>query len=283
MAQTEILKASLLCLTAFDNLLCPLRSAAQWEGMSEKAIENGFGRFKVWRGSLGALKRGGSSLDARLTGSSVRDTVVLFLCQLQGYLEQSSEIQLARLRYGNFHRQRKQRFLKRRRINRAQRSEIQDIVDGLYDLSFTNRNTEYRSLSMKALTYKEIVPDSKQDLYECYVPYDRLHVEKVLEQFHQEQANADPKHSTPAFLANRLIKATTNRIRCFGYWRTHAQKLPQIDLAIADQESGVENPSGPERAQAPSENPDNKLEEKSCCCYPIRRLYFPRPMCRITD
>jgi hypothetical protein len=91
--QDDIGALSYYCVRSFDELVKSLTSCPEelHRDMSPRSIDNHFGRFKIWCGNLGALQRGGSSLDVRLRDSTVmRDTVLRFLDQLQDSLKQST-------------------------------------------------------------------------------------------------------------------------------------------------------------------------------------------------
>ena len=89
--------ASASCLRAFEQLTSLLTSCRVdfRESMPLEAIHNQAARFKIWAGNLGALQRGGSSLDARLRDSTVvRVTVIKLLKHLQDALENGWSLML---------------------------------------------------------------------------------------------------------------------------------------------------------------------------------------------
>ncbi|KAL4798349.1 hypothetical protein BDV19DRAFT_386234 [Aspergillus venezuelensis] len=91
-------------------------------------------------------------------------------------------------------------------------SEIKNIVDGLYELSFTIRSAAQRQSSGKALRFKAIDDETQQDLYACYAQYDRQHVEQVLTQF-REHTDSTQRHSPPTFTPGRQNAVIKDR--CF--------------------------------------------------------------------
>jgi hypothetical protein len=81
------------CASCFDTLTRSLRTSSDEfkKQMMPMAIENEYGRFRIWAGNLGALQRGRSSLDARLRDSVVlRVAALKFLGQLQDSLSKST-------------------------------------------------------------------------------------------------------------------------------------------------------------------------------------------------
>lgn len=87
-----IYEASSLCLRLFEILCYTLKlgTVEHQDLMSPAMIEDEYGRFRVWAGSLGALQKGHSGLDYRLRESSIMQAnVTAFLKQLQTALEES--------------------------------------------------------------------------------------------------------------------------------------------------------------------------------------------------
>jgi hypothetical protein len=57
-------------------------------GVSDETITDTLSRFNVWTGNIGAMKRGKSSLDHRLTHADVRVEVLRLLKQLRSSLSE---------------------------------------------------------------------------------------------------------------------------------------------------------------------------------------------------
>jgi hypothetical protein len=57
-------------------------------GVSGETITDALSRFNVWTGNIGAMKRGKSSLDHRLTHADVRVEVLRLLKQLRSSLSE---------------------------------------------------------------------------------------------------------------------------------------------------------------------------------------------------
>ncbi|OAP56784.1 hypothetical protein AYL99_08896 [Fonsecaea erecta] len=258
------------CLRCFVTLVQSLSTSSEefTKMMPPGAIDNQYARFKIWAGNLDALRRGRSSLDARLRDSVVlRAAVLKLLGQLQDTLTKSAEITTGvRLPYerdlatgfelgGDDTPGYRSKDLGSISDTSSEPdagelteglSEIEDVMDHLYRLSFKIRNTRYRSLNPQALLMKDEDPDTGKDLFSAYAVFDRRHVKEVLEslrrppspkEFQKEPAQAvhhntvdllDTNHysvDSNDYLTDRLSKAITDRRRYFRYWQKHALKL----------------------------------------------------------
>ncbi|KAH8704430.1 ankyrin repeat-containing domain protein [Phaeosphaeriaceae sp. PMI808] len=114
-------------------------------------------------------------------------------------------------------------------------SEIKAAITHLYRLSFKMRNASHRSLSTKAISMKQIDPETGEDLFSGYTRYDYQYVLESLQQLRQIpqplRQDLQPirrKDDIPTFLLERLSRAMTNRRRYFAYWRRHALKLSRV-------------------------------------------------------
>jgi hypothetical protein len=88
---SHIERSAYYCLKAFTLLLQALKENQDItvRELSLLAVEDQLGRFKVWSGNLGALRRGHSSLDYRLRDEAfVAQNVVRLLQSLADYLLQ---------------------------------------------------------------------------------------------------------------------------------------------------------------------------------------------------
>ncbi|KAL1591521.1 hypothetical protein SLS60_011913 [Paraconiothyrium brasiliense] len=136
--------------------------------------------------------------------------------------------------------------------------EIEDTITHLYRLSFKMRNANYRSTSTRALSVKNVDPDTGKDLYSCFAEFDRKHVLESLQQLRRVpqtlssglQPAREVDTNVPDFLVKRLSEAMTNRRRYFAYWQKHAVKLSQITDGSFDRQIKLEAEairiSGPE-------------------------------------
>ncbi|KAF2262112.1 hypothetical protein CC78DRAFT_520841 [Lojkania enalia] len=205
------------------------------------ALEDEFGRYRVWSGNLGALQKGHSSLDYRLRDSPLLSSNTLKLLKEleQNLSEAIAVISGSRLPYeqqpkpdeieekdDDFYSEDEdddddraapkteleQRFL-----------EIVDIVDNLYKLSVRIRTPTLKSRSLKAASYRPKDPETGIDIFEEYARFDLQHTRELIQHLraeHVQEVDVDND-----FLVGRISRAITLRRRQFKYWRRHRDKL----------------------------------------------------------
>ena len=100
--------------------------------------------------------------------------------------------------------------------------DISSIVDHLYKVSVRIRGPGLRARPLKALTYRQVDPDTGVDLFEMYNKLDHLHVRCALDDARRE-ANA-PGNVHDGIL-DRLASAITSRRRQLAYSQRHHQKM----------------------------------------------------------
>jgi hypothetical protein len=85
-----------LCLEAFESLTALLsREDTSTDGITKANFADGYDRFKVWAGNIGAHRRGQSSLDYRLRDAShIQQKVLSFLSELQSSLAEGKTAQV---------------------------------------------------------------------------------------------------------------------------------------------------------------------------------------------
>ncbi|KAH6611804.1 hypothetical protein C7974DRAFT_323947 [Boeremia exigua] len=259
-----IAHGSNLCLRKFQRLIDSLPNCSEnfKTQVPIEEIEDDFGRFKIWCGNLGAVQKGGSSLDVRLRESRVmRDTVITFLNNLQETLGQCIDITTGtRLPWeeqpdyaaddtdddeasesssmmSDLSDVANETTVELTTELAQRRKEIHDAVTDLYRLSFKMRDPSQRAPSNRALSMKLTDPDTGEDLFTGYDEHDRRHVLETLQHLRSNQqpriSPLEPVHmrceEPPAFLVERLTKAITNRRRYFAYWHRHALKLSRVE------------------------------------------------------
>ncbi|KAL4782603.1 hypothetical protein BJX76DRAFT_358759 [Aspergillus varians] len=274
----HIEKVSDSCVRGFDALLKSL-TACPAEFLEDiptrTGIENDFARFKVWCGNLGALQRGRSSLDARLRNSAVmHETVLRFLHQLQDFIYRGIDVTTGGCKPWDLNLPPKVTGGKDDDLSDDDsasdddstelaecRLGIHDTIAYLYRLSLKIRNASYRSLSTKALSLRELDPETGEDLFSCYAAFDFQHVVESLQRLRGQPAPpgmaslllaSTGKDSGTAFLVDRLSRAITNRRRHFAYWRKNALKLSHSNLSISS-EQPTEGVTGALHLQDPSD------------------------------
>lgn len=198
------------------------------------ALEDEFGRFRVWAGNLGALQKGHSSLDYRLRDSPLLSSnTQKLLAELEVNISEAADvISEKRLPYeqqakpddsdedydgfysededdsdpGTPKTELEQRFY-----------EIVDIVDNLYKLSVRIRTPTLRNRSSKAASYRPKDPETGVEILEQYAQYDLEHTRELIQSLRAQVAGV--QKSEDDFLIPRLSKAVTLRRRQFKYWR----------------------------------------------------------------
>ncbi|KAF9694989.1 hypothetical protein EKO04_007139 [Ascochyta lentis] len=236
---------------SFQSLLNALvTSNGRWnERLDQEALEDEFGRLRVWSGNLGALQKGHSSLDYRLRDSPLLSGNALkFLEELNQNLEEAHAIVSgARLPYEDqpkpnsaeeFDEDNDDGFFSEddddddddnegadgsKKELTMRYEEIVDIIDNLYKLSVRIRTPTIRSRSLKAASYQPKDPETGVDILSTYALYDKQHTEELLQ--YLRQPNIADGHIDNGFLASRLAHGVTLRRRQFKYWKRHREKL----------------------------------------------------------
>ncbi|CBY01168.1 hypothetical protein LEMA_P022980.1 [Plenodomus lingam JN3] len=211
-----------------------------------EALEDEFGRLRVWSGNLGALQKGHSSLDYRLRDSPLLSGNALKLLQEleQNLTEAYAIVSGARLPYEQQPRSEDvtgeedddsffsddedngggDQGPERSKTEMSMRfSEVVDIIDNLYKLSVRIRTPTIRLRSLKAASYAPKDPETGVDIMIAYAKYDDAHITEVLTALRRPfvtEAQADED-----FLSARLSAAITLRRRQFKYWKRHRDKL----------------------------------------------------------
>ena len=215
--------------------------------IAQEALEDEFGRFRVWSGNLGALQKGHSSLDYRLRDSPLLSGNTLrFLEELNHNLTEATAIVSGtRLPFEEQSRPNSDRGDDERGEDTdddffseddeeegagdpkqeltMRYEEIVDIVDNLYKLSVRIRTPTIRSRSLKAASYQPKDLDTGVDILSSYAQYDKQHVCEVLRDLRKSQGGSDKTEED--YLVSRLAQSITMRRRQFKYWKRHRDKL----------------------------------------------------------
>ncbi|KAF2005380.1 hypothetical protein P154DRAFT_457349 [Amniculicola lignicola CBS 123094] len=205
------------------------------------ALEDEFGRLRVWAGNLGALQKGHSSLDYRLRDSPLLSSNALkFLGELETNLsEATAVITGARLPYeeqaklkqsaadddedGFFSEDDEESDEGTPKTELENRIlEVIDIIDNLYKLSIRIRTPTIRSRSLKAASYQPKTPEGV-DIFGEYARFDEQYARELIRSLRAPNTDETPKDED--VLVDRLSKAITLRRRQFRYWRRHRDKL----------------------------------------------------------
>jgi hypothetical protein len=254
--------------SSYDNAPDNLRELLDCE-----ALDDEFGRFRVWAGNLGALQKGHSSLDYRLRDSPLLSSNTLKLLKEleENIAEVIAVLSSARLPYeqqakpedsedededDGFFSEDEDDDSKSEppRTELGQRfGEIVDIINNMYKLSVRIRQPTLRARSLKAATYRPKAPATGVDILEQYARFDLQHTRELVTHLRNEHTEAkNIVDSDP--IIDRLAKAVTLRRRQFKYWRRHRDKLGVSELLEEDRPAV--NPSfqeidHPERINAP--------------------------------
>lgn len=236
------------------------------------ALEDEFGRFRVWSGNLGALQKGHSSLDYRLRDSQLLAANALkFLQELNDNLgEALAIVSGARLPYeeqskpgsddksdegnddGFFSEDEEDEGGGPKNELTMRYEEIVDIIDNLYKLSVRIRTPTIRSRSLKAASYQPKDPDTGVDILSTYALYDQQHTRELLRDL--RQTHISMLQDGDDYLLSRLAHGITLRRRHFKYWKRHRDKL---SVSTVVEESAVH----PERTIEPANtHPRNHTE-----------------------
>ena len=246
-------------------------SNSKWkEQLDQEAIEDEFGRFRVWSGNLGALQKGHSSLDYRLRDSPLLSGNALrFLEELNYNLNQAYEIiSEARLPFedqsksdaseqqqdddnddGFFSEDDDSDIGSSKKELLMRYEEIVDIIDNLYKLSVRIRTPTIRSRSLKAASYQPKDPETGVDIMSAYGLYDKQHTEELLR--HLREPHSSNTQIDGDCLASRLAHGITLRRRQFKYWKRHRDKL-SVSTVHEETVSYAEHPM--EHVKTPLQN-----------------------------
>ncbi|KAF1362179.1 hypothetical protein EJ07DRAFT_58890, partial [Lizonia empirigonia] len=228
-----------------------LASSGKWtEHIDQEALEDEFGRLRVWSGNLGALQKGHSSMDYRLRDSPLLfGNALKFLEELNQNLDEAyAIISGARLPYedqpksesdkqvdednddGFFSEDDEEEEAEGSRKELKMRyEEVVDIIDNLYKLSVRIRTPTIRSRSLKAASYQPKDSETGVDILSMYALYDKQHTEELLR--HLRQPHIGGVQIDDGFLASRLAQGVTLRRRQFKYWKRHREKLSVSTLS----------------------------------------------------
>ncbi|ORY09923.1 hypothetical protein BCR34DRAFT_615529 [Clohesyomyces aquaticus] len=221
------------CLTTADTSLTRL--------IDPEALEDEFGRFRVWAGNLGALQKGHSSLDYRLRDSPLLSSNTLkFLEELSDNLTEAiAVVSGKRLPYEQQAKpeesEEEDDFFSEDEDDDSEEGgapkteldqrfrEIVDIIQNLYRLSVRIRSPTIRSRSLKAASYRPKDPETGVDILEEYAVFDLQHTQELIRFL--RVPHAEDVKVQGDFIIERLSKAVTLRRRQFKYWRRHRDKL----------------------------------------------------------
>ncbi|KZM21834.1 uncharacterized protein EKO05_0003127 [Ascochyta rabiei] len=257
----------------FQNLVDALVSNdGRWrEQLDQEALEDEFGRLRVWSGNLGALQKGHSSLDYRLRDSPLLSGNALkFLEELnQNLHEAHSIVSGTRLPYEDQSQPDSAEELDEdnddgffsedddddeeaassKKELTMRYEEIVDIIDNLYKLSVRIRTPTIRSRSLKAASYQPKDPETGVDILSTYALYDKQHTEELLR--YLRQPHIPDAQTDDGCLASRLAHAVTLRRRQFKYWKRHREKL---SVSTILEETAVRAERPVEQINVPSRN-----------------------------
>lgn len=224
---------------SFQELSTALRSpGAHFSNLIDsEALEDEFGRFRVWAGNLGALQKGHSSLDYRLRDSPLLSNNALkLLKELEENLSEAlAVVSGTRLPYEQQEKPQEtdeeedddgfysededdgsENGAPKTELDQRFR-EVVDIIDNLYKLSVRIRQPTLRTRSLKAASYRPKDPETGVDILEVYANFDLQHTQELIRHFRSSHVSED--NETNDILIDRLSKAITLRRRQFKYWR----------------------------------------------------------------
>ncbi|KAF1971801.1 hypothetical protein BU23DRAFT_173105 [Bimuria novae-zelandiae CBS 107.79] len=249
----------------FQNLLNAL-AVHDAQVLDPEALQDEFGRLRVWAGNLGALQKGHSSLDYRLRDAPLLSNEVLkLLKELEENLNAAHEIVTgARLPYeqqkpDDEEQDDKDDFFSEDEdegsdldVPKSELSmryhEVLDIINHMYKISVRIRAPTVRTRSLKAASYRPKDPETGVDLLEQYALFDIQHTTELVKHLRQPHVPKGEDIEEHDVLVMRLARAVTLRRRQFKYWRRHREKLGVA--AILEEPQGpaaVERPGAPHR------------------------------------
>ncbi|KAF2866630.1 hypothetical protein BDV95DRAFT_584351 [Massariosphaeria phaeospora] len=228
---------------AFQSLVTALASTspAFTNLLDGEALEDEFGRFRVWSGNLGALQKGHSSLDYRLRDSPLLSSNTLKLLQElhENLSEANAILSGSRLPYeqqpkpNDTEAEDDDDFFSDDEDDDSETApktelesrfhEIVDIIDNLYKLSVRIRTPTIRSRSLRAASYQPKDPDTGVDLLDQYATLDFQHTKELVH--HLRSPHVAQVIDEDDVLISRLGRAITLRRRQFKYWKRHRDKL----------------------------------------------------------
>jgi hypothetical protein len=247
----------------FQSLVTALATGDdKWrEQLDQEALEDEFGRFRVWSGNLGALQKGHSCLDYRLRDSPLLSGNTLqFLEELNKNLDEAYKIVSgSRLPYedqaqpdsgesdednddGFFSEDEDDEETEVSKKELTMRyEEISDIIDNLYKLSVRIRTPTIRSRSLKAASYQPKDPETGVRILDVYALYDTQHTKELL--WHLRRPHVGDAQTGDDYLISRLASGVTLRRRQFKYWKRHREKL-SVSTIYEEEVHNVERPAG---------------------------------------
>ncbi|KAF2128477.1 hypothetical protein P153DRAFT_397547 [Dothidotthia symphoricarpi CBS 119687] len=269
---------------AFQRLSNKLSTSnGKWtDSIDHEALNDEFGRLRVWSGNLGALQKGHSSLDYRLRDSPLlSDNALKFLKELEENLDEAyAVVSGARLPYEEQPRSDKDEeeeddnddgFFSEdeeeddgpseEKTELSMRfGEVVDIIDNLYKLSVRIRMPTIRSRSLKAASYQPTDPETGVNLLDMYAEYDLQHTKELI--WHLRQPHTGDSQPESDYFVTRLSKGITLRRRQFKYWKRHRDKL-SISAVFGEGsqiiQPVVERPDAPQRIDTLEVNPENPI------------------------
>ncbi|KAF2630251.1 hypothetical protein BU25DRAFT_254947 [Macroventuria anomochaeta] len=243
---TAIRLATASNVRSFQNLLNALVTSdgKRKEQIDQEALEDEFGRFRVWSGNLGALQKGHSSLDYRLRDSPLLSgTALKFLEELNQNLDEAfaivsgSRLPFEKQPKPDSNEEKDEEddddfFSEDDEDDEAGGSkkeltmryeEVVDVIDNLYKLSVRIRTPTIRSRSAKAASYQPKDPETGIDILSTYAQYDKQHTNELLRNL--RQPHVESAQIGDDYLVSRLAHGITLRRRQFKYWKRHRDKL----------------------------------------------------------
>ncbi|KAF2787070.1 hypothetical protein K505DRAFT_379832 [Melanomma pulvis-pyrius CBS 109.77] len=239
--------------------------------IDNEALEDEFGRFRVWSGNLGALQKGHSALDYRLRDSPLLSNNALkLLKELEENLSEAiAVVSGSRLPYeqqpkpeeteeGDDDDDDDDGFFSEDEDDGSETGapkteleqrfrEVIDIIDNLYKLSVRIRTPTIRSRSLKASSYRPKDPETGVDILDQYATFDLQYTRELVTFLRAPHTN-DVKDDDP--IIERLAKAITLRRRQFKYWKRHRDKLgvsTVLEEGLPDSHPLIERPDAPHR------------------------------------
>ncbi|KAF2446128.1 hypothetical protein P171DRAFT_430342 [Karstenula rhodostoma CBS 690.94] len=238
----------------------------QGHTVDPEALQDEFGRFRVWSGNLGVLQKGHSSLDYRLRDAPLlSNEVSKLLKELEENLRSAYDIVSgARLPYeqqsrpaGSEDEDGDDSFFSEDEdegsdpdVPKTELSmrfrEVVDIIDHLYKISVRIRAPTVHTRSLKATSYQPKDPETGVDLLAQYAIFDNIHTRELVRHLRMPHISAGERTEENDDLVDRLARAVTLRRRQFKYWRRHRDKL-----GISTFQEEPQTPAAVQRPEAP--------------------------------
>lgn len=227
-----------LC-AAFERLPPGHRFSQQ---ISLSAIQDEFGRFRVWTSNIGASKTGHRSLSWRLRDAPL---VLDSLWKLLKELDASVQDLLSIASFARLPLEEQPQFDGPRADDSSHINEDETIdedsdsefltelqqqltiaansIDHLYKLSRYIRNPSSRTRFSKAASLKAEDPETGIDLIEQFEVFDKQHVRESLHELRKHLPSEIRLQDD--VLCERLGRGITRRRQQFFYWKQHREKL----------------------------------------------------------